>query len=89
MITAESRIAQPFHPRDWVQLTLAFLRIWYSVHRNTGLTHVLMNQWLREGRLYLGRVMPDGTIRVFEASNCQRRTVCAPHNPAEGVRVEP
>jgi hypothetical protein len=79
-----------FVPPDWVALTSAFIWILSSVDRDAVLAHGCINRDLRAGRLRAALVAPDGTIlKLLEASDWQQRTVRAPLNPAEGVRVEP
>jgi hypothetical protein len=90
MTEAEIRIARTFHPCDWVELTPAFLRIRSFAGGRTGLALACINRDLREERLRAALVRTDGTIKMLlEAPDWQQRTVCAPHIPAEGVRVEP
>jgi hypothetical protein len=50
----------------------------------------LINQRLHSGLLDLALLAPDGsTLTEFSEEDCKRRTIHAPLNPAEGVRVEP
>ena len=68
----------------------AFIRIVSFVDGRVDLALACINRDLREGRLHAALVAPDGTIKMrLAASDWQRRTVHAPHNPAEGVGVEP
>ena len=90
MTEAETRIARTFRPRDWVPLTTAFIRIMSFVDGRADLALACINRDLREEVLHAALVASDGTIKMlFEGSDWQRRTVHAPHIPAEGVRVEP
>ena len=49
----------------------------------------IINRYLRSGLLEGALVAPDGTMTLFSRTDWERRTVHAPDNPAEGVRVEP
>ena len=90
MTEAETRIARTFRARDWVPLTATLIRIMSFVDGRVDLALACINRDLLEGRLRAALVAPDGTIKMLlEASDWQQRTVHAPHNPAEGVRVEP
>jgi hypothetical protein len=90
MNEAETRIARTFRPRDWVPLTAAFIRIMSFVDGRADLALACINRDLREEVLHAALVASDGTIKMLlEGSDWQRRTVHAPHIPAEGVRVEP
>jgi hypothetical protein len=87
MTEAEPRIA---HLRDWVPLTPAFLRIMSFVNGRVDRAQARINRDLREERLHAALVALDGTIKMLlEGPDWEQRTVCAPLNPAEGVRVEP
>jgi hypothetical protein len=87
MIEVETRITR-FRPREWVQLTPAFLQIMSFVPERVRAL-ACFNQDLREERLHIGVLMPDGMIKMLGGEYWQRHKVCAPHIPAEGVRVEP
>jgi hypothetical protein len=90
MTEAETRIARTFRARDWVPLTPALIRIMSFVEGRADLALACINRVLLEGRLRAALVALDGTIKMrLEAPDWQRRTVLAPHIPAEGVRVEP
>ena len=90
MTEAETRIARTFRARDWMPLTPAFIRIMSFVDGRADLALACINRDLLEGQLRAALVAPDGTIKMqLEASDWQQRAVHAPHNPAEGVRVEP
>jgi hypothetical protein len=80
-----------FHPRDWVPLQYAVLQFISLVGGKRDLGLEIANQYLRNGQLGSALVAPDGTMKLLEASDWGRgrRTVHAPHNPAEGVSVEP
>jgi hypothetical protein len=78
-----------FHLRDWVPLQDAVLQVISLVGGKRDLGLEISNRYLRSGQLESALVAPDGTMKLFEASDWERRTVHAPHNPAEGVRVEP
>jgi hypothetical protein len=87
---AETRITRDFHLGDWVVLRDAVLQVIALVggKREPGLA--LINQRLHSGRLDLALLAPDGsTLTLFSEADCKRRTIHAPFNPAEGVRVEP
>jgi len=81
-----------FSARDWVPLTDAFLQI-MSIVRRHDLSRSCINQDLRSGKLKsaLVKISPDGgvTMTLLNRSDWEQRTVEAPLNPAEGVRVEP
>jgi hypothetical protein len=78
-----------FHLRDWVPLQDAVLQIISLVGGKRDLGLAMINQYLRSGQLELARVAPDLTMTLFSRTDCEHRTVHAPSNPAEGVRVEP
>lgn len=80
-----------FHPRDWLPLQDAVLQFISLVGGKRDLGLEIVNQYLRNGQLGSVLVAPDGTPKLLEASDWGRgrRTVHAPHNPAEGVSVEP
>jgi len=91
MNEAATRIA---HPRDWVELTSAFLQIRSFVDEGGARARVraleCINRDLPEKRLRAALVAPDNTIiKILEKSDFQGRTVCSPLNPAEGVWIEP
>jgi hypothetical protein len=91
MTEAAIRIA---HPRDWVELTSAFLQIRSFVGEGGARARVraleCINRDLPEERLRAALVAPDNTIiKILEKSDFQGRTVCSPLNPAEGVWIEP
>lgn len=87
MTEAEPRIA---HLRDWVPLTPAFLRVMSFVNGRVDRAQARINRDLREERLHAALVALDGTIKMLlGGTDWEQRTVCAPLNPAEGVRVEP
>jgi hypothetical protein len=77
-----------FDPREWVQLTPAFGQL-NSLVGPRDLTETFFNRYLHEGPLELALMAPDGTLRLFDASECQELTVHAPHNFEEGCRIEP
>ena len=86
--------ADPFHQRDWVELTPAFRRIMSFVDEGTARARaralVCINRDLLEKRLRAVLVASDNTIiKMLETPDWQGRTVCSPLNPAEGVWVEP
>jgi hypothetical protein len=89
MTEADPRIAQTFQPRDWAPLRDAVLQVISLVGEDRGLGLALINRYLRSGLLELALVAPDGTMTRFPKTDCEQRTVHAPHHPAEGVRVEP
>jgi hypothetical protein len=82
-----------FYAADWVELTKAFLQIMsYTIRHD--LAHRCLNRDLRSGSLRAGliKISPDGNEMVvtpLDPSEWQQRTVRAPLNPEEGVRVEP
>jgi hypothetical protein len=80
-----------FHPPDWMPLQDAVLQFISLVGGKRDLGLEIVNQYLRNEQLRIVLVAPDGTPKLLEASDWGRgrRTVHAPHNPAEGVRVEP
>jgi hypothetical protein len=91
MNEAEIRIA---HPRDWVELTPAFLRIMSFVDEGGARARVraleCINRDLPEKRLRAALVAPDNTIiKILEKPDFQGRTVRSPLDPAEGVWIEP
>jgi hypothetical protein len=91
MTEAAIRIA---HPRDWAELTSAFLQIRSFVDEGGARARVraleCINRDLPEERLRAALVAPDNTIiKILEKSDFQGRTVCSPLNPAEGVWIEP
>ena len=87
MNEAETRIAQTILPRDWTSLRDVVLRVGAFFGRDLDL--VMINRYLHEGLLDLVLVRPDGTMTRFSKEDCEHRTVHAPFNRAEGVRVEP
>jgi hypothetical protein len=90
MTEAATRIARTFHPRDWVEFTLAFLRIRSFVGGRNDLALACITRDLREERLHAALVGLDGTIKMLlKGSDWQQRTVCAPLIPEEGVSVDP
>src|SRR5262249_22485312 len=82
-------IAQAILPRDWTLLRDVVLRVEAFFGRNLDLDLVMINRYLHEGLLELRLVRPDGTMTRFSKKDCEHRTVHAPFNRAEGVRVEP
>ena len=78
-----------FHPRDWAPLQDAVLQLISLVGGKRDLGLVMINRYLRSGQLAGALVAPDGTLTLFSRTDWERRTVHAPLNPAEGVRVEP
>jgi hypothetical protein len=87
MNEAAIRIAQELLPRDWTLLRDVVLRVGAFFGRDLDL--VMINRYLHEGLLELMLVRPDGTMTRFSKEDCEHRTVRAPFNRAEGVRVEP
>jgi hypothetical protein len=88
---AETRIV---YPRDWVELTPAFLQIRSSVGEGGAHARVraleYINRDLSEERLPAALVASDNTIiKMLKRPDFQGRTVCSPLNPAEGVWIEP
>src|SRR5262249_4663012 len=79
-----------FDPRDWVPLQDAVLQFMPLVGCKRDLGLEISNRYLRSSQLESALVAPDGTMKLLDkASDWEQRTVHAPHNPAEGVRVEP
>ena len=87
MNEAEIRIAQTILPRDWTSLRDVVLKVVAFFGRDLDL--VMINRYLHEGLLELALVAPDSTTTVFSRTDCEHRTIHAPFNRAEGVRVEP
>ena len=84
--------ALTFHARDLLPLRDVTLQIIALVDgkRDPGLA--VVNQCLRNGLLKSVLMAPDGTMKPLASSDWgppPKRTVGAPHNPAEGVYVEP
>jgi hypothetical protein len=91
MTEAAIRIA---HPRDWVELTPAFLQIMSFIDEGGARARVraleYINRDLLEERLLAALVASDNTIiKMLKRPDFQGRTVCSPLNPAEGVWIEP
>ena len=91
MTEAAIRIA---HPRDWAELTPAFLQIRSFVGEGGARARVraleYINRDLLEERLPAALVASDNTIiKMLKRPDFQGRTVCSPLNPAEGVWIEP
>jgi hypothetical protein len=79
---------QVFDPREWVQLTPAFGQL-KSIIGARDDTVTCFNRYVHEGLLGLGLLASDGTMRLFDASECQKLTFHAPLNFEEGCRIEP
>lgn len=84
--------ALTFHARDLLPLRDVTLQIIALVDgkRDPGLA--VVNQCLRNGLLKSVLMAPDGTMKPLASSDWgppPKRAVGAPHNPAEGVYVEP
>jgi hypothetical protein len=87
---AETRLTRDFYLGDWVLLRDAVLLVISLVGGKRELGLALINQWVHRGLLDLALLAPDGsTMTLFSKKDCERRTIHAPLNPAEGVRVEP
>jgi hypothetical protein len=78
-----------FHPHEWSTLQDEVLRVIALVGGKRELGLAIVNRDLRSGLLEGTLVAPDGTPTPLSRTDWERRTVHAPHNPAEGVRVEP
>src|SRR5262245_26237145 len=74
---------------DWEPLRDGVLRVIARVGGKTDLGLRIINQCLRNGLLELGLTLDGITMTPFSRTDCERRTVHAPPNPAEGVGVEP
>src|SRR5262245_50558848 len=89
MNEAEIRIAQTILPRDWTLLRDVVLGVTAFFGRDLDLDLVMINRYLHEGLLELMLVRPVGPPTQFSKEDRKHRTVHAPFNRAEGVRVEP
>jgi hypothetical protein len=89
MNEAEIRIAQDILPRDWTLLRDVVVKVIAFFGGPYGPGLVMINRYLHEELLDLALVAPDGTMMQFSRTDCGHRTIHAPFNPAEGVRVEP
>jgi hypothetical protein len=79
-----------FHPHERAStLQDEVLRVIALVGGKRELGLAIVNRDLRSGLLEGALVALDGTMTPFSSTDWERRTVHAPHNPAEGVRVEP
>ena len=84
-----SPVPPTFHPHEWTPLQDEVLQVISRVGGERGLGLVIINRDLRSGLLEGALVTPDGMMTLFSRTDWECRTVHAPHNPAEGVRVEP
>jgi hypothetical protein len=86
---AEISIAQTLLPRDWTPLRDVVLQTVAFFGGTHGPGRAMINRYLHEGLLELALAAPDGRWTEFSRAECERRTIHAPLNPAEGVRAEP